>query len=210
MEVQDSLKKGKTIQASTLAYKKGISVINTSSQSLSTSVLHETTLSTTDVENESYLEDNETTVNIDSKNGLSSPQTSSSTENGPTNNLSTINMNSSSDLPFSTDTTSTAHSNITSSNQTNTPISDENVPASVRTNFKREFDDQEDCMIIDKPVSKKPKIEPINSETFSFDQPSAATLKEMCKKLNVKYCNEAYKFWGDIIFENNFKTTANK
>uniref|UniRef100_A0A914P880 Uncharacterized protein n=1 Tax=Panagrolaimus davidi TaxID=227884 RepID=A0A914P880_9BILA len=71
-------------------------------------------------------------------------------------------------------------------------------------------------MIIDEPVAKKPKIEPINSETFSFNQPSAATLKEMCKKMNVKYCNDAYKFWGEIIFENilpasnNIKTHSTK
>uniref|UniRef100_A0AC35GWU2 Uncharacterized protein n=1 Tax=Panagrolaimus sp. PS1159 TaxID=55785 RepID=A0AC35GWU2_9BILA len=199
MEVQDLLKKGKIAEAKWLKRK---SVINTSNQSFSTSILNESSVSTTDIENESNLEEplaNDTTVNIDSENVLLSPPTSSSslTENGPT-----INMNSTliSDLLISNDTTSAENSNITSTSQT--PISEENVPESVRTSVKRELDDEDDCMIIDEPFAKKPKIEPTNSETFSFDQPSAATLKEMCKKLNVKYCNDAYKFWGEIIFEN--------
>uniref|UniRef100_A0A914Z5Z9 Uncharacterized protein n=1 Tax=Panagrolaimus superbus TaxID=310955 RepID=A0A914Z5Z9_9BILA len=57
-------------------------------------------------------------------------------------------------------------------------------------------------MVIDEPAAKKQKTEICIDENFPFDLPSNSILKEMCDKLKIDYHRDAYKFWGDIAFEN--------
>uniref|UniRef100_A0A914QM82 Reverse transcriptase n=1 Tax=Panagrolaimus davidi TaxID=227884 RepID=A0A914QM82_9BILA len=101
------------------------------------------------------------------------------------------------------DTTACTNLNITQpSIPSSEPDSDlvENIPEP--SNVKSEIDDNEFCIILNEPSAKKPKLEPSNDEPiFSFNHPSAFTLKDICKKLKIEYSHGAYKFWSDIVFQ---------
>uniref|UniRef100_A0AC34F427 Uncharacterized protein n=1 Tax=Panagrolaimus sp. ES5 TaxID=591445 RepID=A0AC34F427_9BILA len=194
MEIQEFLKQGKTKEAHLLAARFNKKSLNNDSNiSLSSSMLNDSTLSTaTDMENVSTLElsvTDDTTQNTDASllvqepSGLEVAHESFVNSNANENTSTSIDSNS--------------------SQQLSSLVNPASESTAARSSVKRELTEGEDCKIIDEPVAKKPKIETtIIRENYSFDLPSASILKEVCEKLKIDYHRDAYKFWGDIAFEN--------
>uniref|UniRef100_A0A914QHR4 Uncharacterized protein n=1 Tax=Panagrolaimus davidi TaxID=227884 RepID=A0A914QHR4_9BILA len=157
---------------------------------------NESTLSTTEVQNglikgEVFVGD--TSVSID-------PSITSSSSQTPIpdfeNVTETVKQSIADIISINID------SNITPpvSSPTSTPFSTEAIQELSRTSVKSELEEIDDYMVFAEPPIKKPKTE--YNETFAFEHPSTSILKEICKKLNLEYSYDAYKFWGEIIFEN--------
>uniref|UniRef100_A0A914PW60 Uncharacterized protein n=1 Tax=Panagrolaimus davidi TaxID=227884 RepID=A0A914PW60_9BILA len=70
----------------------------------------------------------------------------------------------------------------------------------------------EPALSINHLEKKENEAAAIPSTTFSFEKPSILTIKNICNKLNIKYCKEAVNFWQEIKFKEinilskNFKT----
>uniref|UniRef100_A0A914Z483 Uncharacterized protein n=1 Tax=Panagrolaimus superbus TaxID=310955 RepID=A0A914Z483_9BILA len=164
--------------------------------SLSTSTLNELNLSaTSDIQNVSALEYTVSEDTIQNTDTTTLAQESSFQE---ALQEPSVSLNDDENSASSSDANST-----TLSQQSSSPVSTEVAfDSTVNSSIKREFNDSDYCMVIDEPAAKKQKTECNDLEVFPFNLPSNSILKEMCDKLKIDYHRDAYKFWGDIAFEN--------
>uniref|UniRef100_A0A914PMF3 SPK domain-containing protein n=1 Tax=Panagrolaimus davidi TaxID=227884 RepID=A0A914PMF3_9BILA len=203
MEIQNALKEGNITEARRIAQLKNKSWNDTSDQSLSTSMLDESSLST--MENDMTSGD----TSIHSNNSLPQMSTPALIENIPTSSRTIVKRETVSNNNTNDENSVESSVNATTANpdlsftplNVSTPALTENIPAWARSRVKREAadDDSDDCMIILEPPSKRHKI--VYIERFSFYHPSTDVLEAMCEKVDVRYSHDAFRFWVEVLID---------